>query len=132
MTILGGLVFPITWVAYYLGASPEWAYIIYCLIYVGVIFVRVHYMKVQVGMDPAFYYKKVLLRVIPVMALSFAIPYFVIIWMNQGFVRVVVTTFLATLSTTIIIALMGLSDRERKKILSMANNFLKHLNSATL
>ena len=126
VTILGGLVFPITWVAYYLGASPEWAYIIYCLIYVGVIFVRVHYMKVQVGMDPAFYYKKVLLRVIPVMALSFAIPYFVIIWMNQGIVRVVVTTFLATLSTTIIIALMGLSDRERKKILSMANNFLKH------
>ena len=126
VTILGGSVFPITWVAYYLGASPEWAYIIYCLIYVGVIFVRVHYMKVQVGMDPAFYYKKVLLRVIPVMALSFAIPYFVIIWMNQGIVRVVVTTFLATLSTTIIIALMGLSDRERKKFLSMANNFLKH------
>lgn len=126
VTILGGSVFPITWVAYYLGASPEWAYIIYCLIYVGVIFVRVHYMKVQVGMDPAFYYKKVLLRVIPVMVLSFVVPYFVIVLLDQGFARLVVSTLVATLSTTIIIALIGLSDRERNKFLSMANNFLKH------
>ena len=120
------MVFPITWVAYYFGASPEWAYIIYCLIYVGVIFVRVHYMKIQVGMEPTYFYRKVLLRVVPVMIVSFFVPYFIISFIQQGLMRVIVTTLIATISTSLIIIILGLSNRERDKFYSIASNFVQH------
>lgn len=126
VTIFGGMVFPITWVAYYFGASPEWAYIIYCLIYVGVIFVRVHYMKIQVGMEPTYFYRKVLLRVVPVMIVSFFVPYFIISFIQQGLMRVIVTTLIATISTSLIIIILGLSNRERNKFYSIACNFVQH------
>lgn len=124
VTIWGGMVFPLTWVAYYLGASPEWAYIIYFLIYVAVIFVRVHYMKVQLRMQPAFYYKKVLLRVVPVMIISFAIPYATSTLMQQSLVRVITTTAISVISTTLVIWVVGLSNRERKKSYTIAQNFI--------
>ena len=61
-----------------------------------------------------------------VMIVSFFVPYFIISFIQQGLMRVIVTTLIATISTSLIIIILGLSNRERNKFYSIACNFVQH------
>ena len=50
VTAVGGMVFPLTWVAYALGATPEKTYIIYFLIYCVVLYVRLAIVRQKIGL----------------------------------------------------------------------------------
>jgi O-antigen/teichoic acid export membrane protein len=124
VTIVGGMVFPLTWIAYCFGMPPYSTYIIYIIMYSIVIYVRVYYTKKLIGMSPKIYLKKVMTRVLPVMILSFTLPLSLQTIMNEGLKRVVVLTIFSFIMTTIIIATIGLSTKERNKFLQIALNKL--------
>ncbi|MGI6243917.1 MAG: lipopolysaccharide biosynthesis protein [Prevotella sp.] len=126
VSIVGGMVFPITWIAYYLGAVPESTYIIYIILYSVVVYVRVYHMKVQMGMPPTMYLSRVLVRVCPVMLLAFALPYPITMFMEPGILRIAIVTLFSTTITGLTIVLIGLSSRERNKFYGIVQNKLTH------
>lgn len=119
VSVVAGMVFPLTWLAYFLGASPYATYIIYILMFSCAIYVRVYYMKKLVGMDMTRYFKTVLLRIFPIMFLSFVTPYLLQKAIEPSFIRIVITTIFSSLMTTLFIAIFGLSKIERKKCRSL-------------
>lgn len=127
VTIVGGLVFPFTWIAYFFDMPPYSTYIIYIIMFSLAIYVRVYYSKKLVGMSPKLYWDKVMLRVLPVMALSFILPLPLHSIMEAGLVRIVAVTTISMLSTTIIVSLIGLSSHERNKFYQIALNKIHSL-----
>lgn len=122
VSIIGGLVFPLTWIAYYFGMPPYATYIIYIIMYSLVVYVRVYYTKKLVGMSPKLYWNKVMVRVLPVMALSFLLPVPLLSIMNTGLIRIIVVTLISGITTTLVVAALGLSSNERYKFYQIAIN----------
>ena len=127
VSIVGGLVFPFTWIAYLIGMPPYATYIIYIIMYSFVIYVRVNYAKRLVGMSPRMYWNKVLLRVLPVMVLSFILPIPLLSIMHAGWVRILMVTVCSGLSTTLVVAFIGLSSHERNKFYQIALNKIRSI-----
>lgn len=124
VSIVGGMVFPLTWLGYYLGAPPQTTYVIYIALYALVVYVRVYFMKRQMRMPSSMYFKRVVLRVFPVMILAFGLPYLLKQCMDEGLLRVVVITLCSAVTTLIVIASVGLSSRERQKFYTIIHNKL--------
>lgn len=122
VSVIGGLVFPLTWIAYYLGMPPYATYIIYIIMYCIVVYVRVYYTKELVGMSPRLYWNKVMTRVLPVMILSFLLPIPLLSIMNSGLIRIIMVTIISGITTTIVVAVLGLSSHERSKFYQIAIN----------
>lgn len=116
VTLVGCLVFPLTIIAYHFGGSPQLTYYIYMIIYFGLIFIRLYYMKKLIGFDPMIYVRKSLFPLIPVILLSFIAPIGVTMLMNEGILRLVLVTVTSILWNVIVIYLCGLSYGERNKI----------------
>jgi O-antigen/teichoic acid export membrane protein len=127
VSIVGGMVFPITWLIFYLGAPPFAAYIVYIICYIFVIFVRVFYANKQIGFPPHLYWEYSLKRVLPVMLLSFTVPIFIQRLITPGITRVFVLTAFSTISTSLIIAFIGLNSHERDKFITLINNKIKRI-----
>lgn len=124
VSIIGGMVFPLTWIAYLMGMPPYATYIIYIIMYSVVVYVRVYYTKKQVGMNPKMYWQKVMVRVLPVMALSFLLPLPLQLMMSKGILRVISMTILSAVTTSVVVAFIGLSSNERNKFLQLGLNKL--------
>lgn len=122
VSIIGGMVFPLTWIAYYLGMPPYATYIIYIILYSLVVYVRVCYTKKLVGMSPRLYWNKVMVRVLPVMALSFLLPIPLLSLMHTGLIRIIVVTMVSAIITTLVVVVLGLTSRERSKFYQIAIN----------
>lgn len=127
VSIIGGMVFPLTWIAFYLGMPPYVTYIIYIIMYSLVIYIRVHYASRQMGLPPMLFWQKALLRTLPVIALSFAAPLFILRIMEPGLLRLLLLTVFATIMTTILIASIGLSRQERNKFIIILINKIKRI-----
>lgn len=74
-TIITGLVFPLTYVFFYLGFSPAVPYALFALAYAVLIFVRLVYLKREEGFPMKMYLTDVLLPVLVVTASSCVAPY---------------------------------------------------------
>lgn len=122
VSVIGGLVFPLTWIAYYLGLPPYATYIIYIIMYCIVVYVRVYYTKKVVGMSPRLYWNNVMTRVLPVMILSFLLPIPLLSIMNSGLIRIIMVAVISGLTTTMVVAVLGLSSHERSKFYQIAIN----------
>ena len=118
VTICGGLVFPLTWLVYKLGASPESSYIIYFIIYSIVLYVRLAIVQQKVGLTIRQYVISVLARLIPVTAISFGIPFFMTLFIPQSFIRLIFITVVSIIVTVLVVFSIGLSIEERRLIIS--------------
>lgn len=117
VTIVGCLVFPLTWVAFELGFPPEATYVIYIVIYFLLNFVRLYIAKGQLKFPACLYLKDVILRIVSVSIISFILPILFVNSIEQGFLRLCGTCVISLLSTSATIAVLGLEASERKKII---------------
>lgn len=120
VTIVGCLVFPLTWIAFKLGFPPETTYVVFIIIYFLLVFVRLYIAKGLLKFPIRLYLMDVILRALIVSALSFILPLLVIYNMEEGFFRLCMTCIVALLSTTFIICLLGLQKSEQRKIANKA------------
>lgn len=118
VTIVGCLVFPLTWVAFKLGFPPETTYVIFIAIYFLLVFVRLYIAKGLLNIPVRLYLTDVMLRISIVSAISFILPLLVIYNMEEGFFRLCLTCIVAFLSTALTIGLLGLQKQERQKIVN--------------
>ena len=118
VTICGGMVFPLTWLAYLMGASPDSTYIIYFIIYCVVLYVRLHVIQQKVHLQIKEYVRRVLVKFIPVAVLSYLVPISIAYLLPASFGRILITTIVSVVITCAIIYSIGLTIGERNMVMS--------------
>ncbi len=118
VTIIGCLVFPLTWVAYKLGYSVETAYILYAIIYFILIFVRLYFVKKQLDFPISVFIKQVLVKILIVSIIAFIIPTVINHYVPSSLGRLILTIFSSTVSSISSILIFGLDPIERYAILA--------------
>ena len=118
VTICGGTVFPLSWLAYLMGASPDSTYIIYFLIYCVVLYVRLYVIQQKVHLQIKEYARRVLVKFIPVAVLSYLVPISIAYLMPASFGRILITTIVSVVITCAIIYSIGLTIGERNMVMS--------------
>ncbi len=127
VTLLGVLVFPLTWISYLLGASPEWTYIIYFVVYCIVLYVRLSVLRDKIGLPIARFIREVLLKIVPVTILSFVISSLFVLLLPSSFIRIMISTVFSLVISSCIIYLIGLSVGERQLIVNKGEVIRKRI-----
>lgn len=127
ITIVGCLVFPITWIAYRLGA-PAWStYLIYAIIYGLLNWIRLFFLKKLLGFPISMFARKVIYPVLYVTSLTVILPLFLYVKIEPSLIRLVLLTGVSCISATINIYLFGLDEGEKKTILLKVGNIANRL-----
>ena len=121
VTTVGCLVFPLSWLAFQLGFEPQVSYILYFIIYSILLFVRLYLLRDMVKLPTMMYVHEVLFKVLPTMAICFAIPSILVLTMGEGVARLVSTVVLSTMVTSVTVYHFGLNKSEKKYLIEMTN-----------
>lgn len=119
VTIVGCLVFPLSWAAFQLGFEPQVGYILYFIIYSILLFVRLYLLRDMVKLPIMMYVREVLFKVLPIMVISFAIPSILLIVMDNGIIRLVALIVLCMIVNSVTSYYLGLNESEKKYILGL-------------
>ena len=126
--IIVGLVelsnFPITYIAFKLGASPVYAYYIYFSVYLILMFLRLFLIKDLISLKAVVYIKEVYLKVLIVSVVAFIIPSVICLLQQDSIWRLVEICVVSFISTAFSTYLFGLNYSERSKIVSLLKNKL--------
>ncbi len=128
ITAVTTFIFPLTWLAFYLGCKPEIAYVIFIVIYCVVLYVRILIAKELVGFPIKTFLKEVLFRISICTVLSIIVPLIVIYLYMPSFYRLCMTFIVGGMWTIICIMISGLSKTETRYVMAYIDqkvNFLK-------
>ncbi len=126
ITICGLWVFPLTWLAYYWGGSPVWAYVIYSCVYFILIFVRIYLVRGYILLSWKRYISEVLLKCLYVIMSSLLLPIVVVIFCVPSIYRTICVFMLSIISLILCIYLFGLEKKERIVLINQLSNKLNH------
>ena len=113
VTIVGCLVFPLSWLAFQLGFEPQVGYILYFIIYTILLFIRLYLLRDMVKLPIMMYVREVLFRLLPTIAICFASSSLLLFVMGEGFIRLVLITLLNLIITSITIYFIGFEKSEK-------------------
>lgn len=113
ITVFGCLPFPLTWIAFKIGAPAVYSYYIFVVVYWGLIFVRYHLVHNMTGISAKMYLGGVVLRTHVVGLLACIIPVLIYYSMQECILRLVAVGFASFCSSIGIIYLLGLDPMER-------------------
>lgn len=116
VTIVGCLVFPISWIAFAMGMEPQIGYFIYFVVYSILLFVRLYLLRDMVKLPIMLYVREVLFKLLPVAIISFAIPSLFLLVMESGWIRLIVICIVSLLVTSSTEYFVGFSNNEQKFI----------------
>lgn len=114
MTLIGCLVFPISWIVFYLGGAVWSTYVVYGIIYFILVFVRLFLLKGLINLDPIDFIKNVMLPYIPVVILSLIAPAVIVYFMDEGILRLIIFCVVSVISTSLVVYTLGLTQSERQ------------------
>lgn len=129
MSLIGALVFPISYVLFDLGWPAYSAYVAYIVIYTCLVYVRLILMNRQIGFPINTFMKQVIGRIIPVTVLSFIIPLVFTNILVESFLRFSLVGLMSTLSIIISVFYIGMQKHERIKLMGMMKNKLHYMYS---
>lgn len=113
ITSISFLVFPLTWLAYKLGAPVETTYILYIVIYSIVTTMRLWEMKRLTGFNPWTFVRTVYIKIILVTSCSILLPLLVMPLMEDNILRLIVTIIVSEISIAISVYYLGLTLNEK-------------------
>lgn len=116
VTIVGCLVFPLTWLAFRIGLPPETTYYIYIVIYFLLVFVRLYIAKGLLNFPVQLYLFDVVFRVVIVSVVAFILPLIVIRYLEPSFLRLCVSCIIGFCSSLLTINILGLEKSEREML----------------
>ena len=119
MTVCGFWVFPLTWIAFKLGGGPTWSYIIFILVYFGLIFVRIYLVKDMINLSWSLYVKEVLGRSLIVFIGAFIPPLVIYLLMPPTIFRFILLCCASLLATCFSIYRFGLQPQEKTAIMGV-------------
>lgn len=114
-TIITALVFPLSYLFFYMGSTPEIPYILFTLAYFLLIFVRLVFLRKEEGFPIRMYLKTVLLPVITTSCVSCIVPF---AFKNieselNNIVGFIFEIFICIVSVVISIYFIGLNHKEK-------------------
>lgn len=113
ITIVGCLVFPLTWVLFEIGMPVTYTYYTYIIIYFILNFIRLNYLKSLLKLPSIRFLKDVLLNISFISIISFAIPFLFVQYIDSSFLRIVYTSIISFGVNIITIYFIGLKKDER-------------------
>ena len=126
VTVVGCLVFPLTWIAFKMGLPVYATYLIYIGIYFVLIFVRLYIMKGLLHFPIMMFMRQVMWRLLLVSPLSFVLPGLLVFYMDSSWGRLLLVCLISLISFCICVYSLGLERGERVKIKNKAITVLKN------
>lgn len=126
VTIVGCLVFPLTWLAYKLGSPVYVTYFIYIGIYLALVFVRLYILKGLVGFPVMMFVREVMGRLVIVTPVAFVIPGLIAYYLESSWERLMLMCVVSIVSTSICIYAFGLERSERAFVIDKIVHTLKN------
>ena len=127
VSVVGSLVFPISWLAFALGMPAYISYVVFLIIYVAVLFTKLYIIKGLMNFPVRKYYKEVLIVVVYTTLAAFVIPGIVRYHMPQGLIYSMSMIFICFVSVGLSIYVLGLSTSERNKIKNVVIEKIKNV-----
>jgi len=116
---VGCLVFPMSWLAFYMGMDAYASYIAFAVIYLILVFLKLYIIKGLINFPVVEFYKNVFGRIVPVTILSFILPALVYFNMEESLLRTFIVVAVSGVSTMVITYGIGMTKTERVKITQM-------------
>ena len=126
ITLVGFLVFPITWILYKQGFKVESTYYIYILIYSILILIRLYYLKVLIKLPPLHFIKYVLIKVVYLTIPAFLIPLIFTHYFSPSIIRLIFTCIISIFSNFVFIYYLGLNKNEREFLIDKVKQKISH------
>lgn len=124
--IIVGLVevsnFPITYMAFKLGANPLYSYYIYFGVYLVLMFLRLYLVKDLIKMSGRRFMREVYARAAMVSAVCVIPPLLIMFAMPSSFVRLALICIVSCLSTVGAVYVLGFTSDERTMFVNYARN----------
>ena len=124
--IIVGLVevsnFPITYMAFKLGANPLYSYYIYFGVYLVLMFLRLYLVKALIKMSGRRFMREVYARAAMVSAVCVIPPLLIMFAMPSSFVRLALICIVSCLSTVGAVYVLGFTSDERTMFVNYARN----------
>lgn len=114
--ITAGFIFPLTWIAYTLGAPVWLSYVIFIIDFVVLNLVRFYDIKKLMQFSIRQHIKEVIIPCVMVSITSFIVPLGICYYMNPGIIRFLVNVPICVLWTVVCCILFGLTKNERNFI----------------
>lgn len=125
VSVVGVLVFPLSFVAFKAGCPPQTAFYIYFFVYFILIFVRLFIVTKQIGMPKAMFAREVFLKIIPVTALSTVFPLLIMRELPPSVWRLLLVCVSSVICAAASICLTGLTPGEKSFIAGKLNKLFK-------
>ena len=119
ITIVGCLVFPLTWVAFELGAPSESTYIVFIIVYTAVEITRLWLTKEQLHFPVSMFMKEVIVKIIIVAISSAFFLFFFVYCIESSLLRTILSVIICLTSSITSIYLFGLTTNERLQIVNI-------------
>ena len=113
ITITGCLPFPLSWIAFKLGAQPIVSYYIYTIVYWMLIFVRFFLVRSMTGIPSRMYLLDVVGRTHLVALVSSIVPLLLFCIMEETLIRLISIVLTSFVITAVVIYSFGINPEER-------------------
>lgn len=114
-TIIGCLVFPLTLVAFQLGAPAQSFYWFFIIIYNFLNGVKIYFAHKLLGFPPALFWNKVMLPILSCVSITLVPVSIVSFFLTDGITHLCMTTIVSSLFLTFAIYTTGLDITEKEK-----------------
>ena len=123
--LIGLLVFPLTWICFWIGFQPESAYIMFVAVYTVLIFVRLALLKNITNLRIKTFFKDVIFKVFCVSITASLIPAFIYLYLSPSMTRLLGVLITSIISVTLSVLFIGLNKKERERVTLTASNYIK-------
>ena len=115
---------PLVVLAFRMGASAGWAYVIFALVYFVVFGLKLMLMEQQTGFPVGRFLREVVLKILLVTAVSVILPLAAALLMDDGWLRLVIVLMMGTASLGVSAYFLLLTDGERNFVFNKVSRFL--------
>lgn len=123
--VIAGLIFPLAWLAYYIGA-PVWsAYVIFIIDFLVLNLVRFYHIKRLMTFSVRQFISDVLIPCLCVSVTAFIVPVLISYYMETGIMRFIINVPVSVLWTCLCCIVFGLSKSERQFFIEKLRPVLK-------
>lgn len=116
ISTIGGLSFPLTYIAFKLGAPVTSTYIVFSIVYAIVDIVRLFLMRRMIGFPPLLFFKSVIIKCLFVMIPTIFIALLVKSFMGEGLVQLIIVSLTCIATSIFLMYIVGLDANERELV----------------
>ena len=119
------LILPVTYSTYKFGGIPESSVIVNISMFTIAMIVGAKILQSQIQLKFSLFLHEIVLNITIITILSCIIPFLIHIYLDNDIARLIITTLSSIVSTSLLIYIVGLNNKERQFISERIKNHLK-------